>query len=129
MKLKGGEMKKAGSFELDMTIKKVVTKGKGPIPRYQHAAAVFKDHFIVHGGKNDQMYGQNLKEVALNDIHMLDLTTNCWSTLAIFTSDFPTSRFGHSMVATRNQLFILGGMSISGYNEANIYEVQLGKKL
>ena len=100
-----------------------MTTGKGPSPRFYHSACVFKNYFIVHGGRNDTQYNESLKTVALNDLHLLDIKTNTWNTVAIFTDEVPTERWGHSMVATNNKLMIFGGMNLNQYCESSVFEI------
>jgi hypothetical protein len=52
--IRDGEYKTGSIVKIDMIGKKVVTYGKKPTPRYKHSAEVFKNYFIVHGGRNDQ---------------------------------------------------------------------------
>ena len=88
------------------------THGKGPSERVKHAAAIFNQYFVVHGGRNDKLYCETLKTVALNDLHLMDMTTNTWTTVAIFCDEVPVSRWGHSLVASQHKLLLFGGMNL-----------------
>jgi hypothetical protein len=96
-----------------MVASTVVTNGRGPMGRYQHAAAIFNNYYVVYGGRNDNQYSADLKNVAMNDLHLLDLYSNTWLTVAIFGESMITSRWGHSMVASKDKLLILGGMNLN----------------
>ena len=54
---------------------------------------------------------------------MLCLFTNTWATVAIFGDSMVTSRWGHSMVASKDKLLILGGMNLNHICDSSIYEV------
>ena len=41
------------------------------------------------------MYGEEMKSVALNDLHLLNVKTKVWVTVAIFSDFIPESRWGH----------------------------------
>jgi len=66
-----------------------------------------------------------MKTVALNDLHLLDLFTNTWVTVAMFGESMPTSRWGHSIVASKDKLLILGGMNLNQICDSSIYEVNI----
>ena len=109
---KDGEYKPAAVAIVDLVGEKVQTKGKGPSARSKHSAEVFKNYFIVHGGRNDMQYNEGMKNVALNDLHLLDLSTMSWATVAIFSEDIPESRWGHRLVANNHKLLLFGGMNL-----------------
>ena len=121
------EYKPAAKATCEMTCAPVKTKGIGPAPRFKHSAECFKGYYIVHGGRNDSMYCDNLKTVAFNDFHMLDMRTNTWNTVALFADEIPESRWGHSLCASTNRLLIFGGMNLYSYCESVCYEVVIGK--
>jgi hypothetical protein len=68
-----------------------------------------------------------MKTVALNDINMLCLFSNTWVTVAIFGDSMITSRWGHSLVASKEKLLILGGMNLNHICDSAIYEINFGK--
>jgi hypothetical protein len=72
---------------------------------------MINQYYVIFGGKNDQIYSDSLKTVALNDLHLLDTTTNTWVTVALFGDSIP-SRWGHSMVVAANSLLIFRGMNL-----------------
>ena len=121
--MRDGEYKTSAVAKIDMIGKKVVTQGKKPSPRYKHSAEVFKHYFIVHGGRNDQQFCKTLKSVALNDLHLLDIRNNTWTTVAIFANEIPDSRWGHSLVGTKNKLMLFGGMNLQYYCESSVFEL------
>ena len=92
--VKDAEYKPSAVAVTDLEGDKVKTKGKPPSPRFKHSAELFKDYFIVHGGRNDLQYNESLKTVALNDLHLLDLKTMTWNTVAIYGLEMPESRWG-----------------------------------
>jgi hypothetical protein len=98
----------------------VLTSGQGPCPRYKHSAEVFKNYLVIFGGRND------VTEISvLNDLHLLNLQTNNWMTLALFGQELPRSRFGHSLAATTDKLLLFGGMNLKSYCESEVFEVLL----
>jgi hypothetical protein len=71
--------------------------------------------------------------VALNDLHLLDLRSLQWVTLALFCQEgqIPLSRWGHRLVARENgcgqgagdSLFLFGGCNLKSYCEgSSIFE-------
>ena len=122
---KNAEYKPSAVAAVDILGEKVQTKGKGPSPRFKHSAEVFKNYFIVHGGRNDQQYNDKLKTVALNDLHLLEIKTSTWTTVAIFAEEIPESRWGHRLVASSNKLLLFGGMNLEQYCESAIFEIIL----
>ena len=109
----------------EMTADKVISQGKGPLARYKHTAAIFNNYFIVFGGRNDKMYCDDMKTVGLNDIHLLDLKTSNWVTVAMFGEILPQSRWGCSLVSSNNKLLLFGGMNLEKICSASIYEVNI----
>ena len=57
----------------------------------------------------------------MNDLHLLDLQTNEWVTVALFGEHLPQQRWGHSMVASNTKLLIFGGMDLTQFSETAIY--------
>jgi hypothetical protein len=122
-----GEYKPGAIASVNMIGEKVETVGAGPSPRFKHSASVFRNYLIIHGGRNDAQYNETLRTVALNDLHLLDIKTNTWNTVAIFTDEIPEQRWGHSMVASRHKLMIFGGMNLNQYCESSVFEIVIGK--
>lgn len=49
-----GEYKSSAGGQIEMVAKLVETIGKKPCQRYKHSSEVFKNYFIVYGGRNDR---------------------------------------------------------------------------
>ena len=110
-----------GISEAMMTIEKVQTTGKPPIPRSQHTAAILNNYLVIFGGRNNSLYPRN---VALNDFHLLKIKTREWQSLALFGEEIPESRFGHSMTALKDRIIIFGGANLKHYCAADVFEVR-----
>ena len=80
---------------------------------------------MIHGGRNDYQYSR-YKDVALNDIHLLDLGSLTWVKLAVY-GDVPSGRWGHSMAASINTVILFGGMNLQSFCEAKLFEFRIGK--
>ena len=77
------------------------TGGKAPSPRFSHSACMISGRYLViYGGRNDKMFN-SVGNVALNDLHLLDLKALQWVTVALYCQDgaIPLSRWGHRIVA------------------------------
>jgi hypothetical protein len=73
------------------------------------------------------MYREEMKTVSLNDLHLLDLRTNNWVSVAIFGELLPQSRWGCSLVASNEKLLLFGGMNLEKICSSSIYEINIGK--
>lgn len=86
---------------VQFTYEQVKTKGRAPCARYQHAACYFQTDsrrlLIVHGGRNDDIYNE-MKDCALNDLHLLELGMLEWQRVVIFGS-LCEQRWAHQMSA------------------------------
>ena len=58
--------------EVKFLAKKLNPEGRGPVARAQHSATFFKNMLVVFGGRNDAIFTA-IKNVALNDLHILDI--------------------------------------------------------
>ena len=67
--------------------------------------------------------------MALNDLHVLDIKTSTWMTVALFAEEIPESRWGHRLVASDKKLLLFGGMNLEHYCESAIFEIIFGKCL
>jgi len=113
------------SFELTEL---ATTGGKAPSPRFGHSACMLGGRYLaIFGGRNDRLFSQ-VGNVALNDMHLLDLRALHWVTLALFCQDsVPVSRWGHRLVARENgcgagagdALFLFGGCNLKSYCEGS----------
>lgn len=78
-------------------------KGVAPSPRESHTATLVGDEkLVIFGGSGEG--GANY----LNDLHVLDLKTMCWSSPEV-RGDMPVPRDSHSTVAIGKKLFVYGG--------------------
>lgn len=58
--------------------------GKAPSPRFGHSACMLGGRYLaIFGGRNDKLFAQ-VGNVALNDMHLLDLRSLQWVTVALF---------------------------------------------
>ena len=64
-------------------VSKLSPEGVPPLPRYLHSASYFSTYLAIFGGRNDSMYS-TIKNVALNDLHLYDLTKNAWITVGLY---------------------------------------------
>jgi hypothetical protein len=78
---------------------------------------------VIFGGRNDDIFGKTMNTVALNDLHLMDMQTNNWLTVAIFAEEMPDSRWGHSLIASDEQLLLLGGMNLNTYCESAVFSI------
>lgn len=74
-------------------IKKINCKGIPPPERCMHTAEHIGAYIYIYGGKNDSLYKQ-IRNTALNDVHMFDIAEKEWKTVAIY-GYIPMSRWGH----------------------------------
>eukprot|EP00347_Sterkiella_histriomuscorum_P011255 403373153 len=116
--------KKAPTLCLEVI--KLNPSGKQPAPRCLHSASFFSKQYIAYfGGKNDNYY-QDIKNIALNDLFMYDIKSNCWIIIANYGC-YPEGRFSHGMVSTTDfagtgKLIIFGGQNMKVYCPAMIYQ-------
>eukprot|EP00854_Cymbomonas_tetramitiformis_P004236 gene4236-5217_t len=111
--LVGGHVKKDTKhdsltvLELDAenyTWKEIETTGSKPLPRGGHSATVFGDLLVVFGG-------EGAGRQVLNELHILDLNTNTWSSPSM-NGLLPAPRSDHAATAFDGRyLCIFGGGS------------------
>lgn len=97
-----GDYKRLVTPKLFYSSRKLEPAGKPPCPRYQHASCIFGNKLVIHGGRNDKEYSK-IKNVALNDLHILDLSQMMWMQIGIYGESIPESRWGHGMTADTTQ--------------------------
>ena len=69
---------------------------------------------VIYGGKSNEIYKQT-KNLALNDLWLLDIQNNKWESLVMY-GFHPKSRWSHSMCTIgKNQLIIFGGVNLQSY--------------
>ncbi|XP_078445915.1 galactose oxidase/kelch repeat superfamily protein [Wolffia australiana] len=73
----------------------------GPTPRFDHAAAVHSDRYLL-------IFGGSTHSTCYNDLHALDLPTMEWSQ-PMTQGEVVTPRAGHAGVAVDGTWFIVGG--------------------
>ena len=89
--------------------------GTRPSPRFVHGFASANSKLFVFGGWSD--YGQQVGQT-LNDLYMLDPSTNTWSDLTYSAiGPRPPPRWGHGFASANNKLFVFGGMSDYALND------------
>ena len=86
---------------------KLDTSGSAPTPRtWLSAHAVADNKILLFGGYNG--------DASMNDLHVLDLTTNAWVNLDDVLDVGLFARAGHTMTATGDRLVIFGGGNNDG---------------
>ena len=83
-----------------------VSAGKAPSERCLHTCTLMS----VEGARVLYVFGGRGKGGALDDLHMLDLEGNLWSTPKQ-SGEKPAARFGHSAVCHNSRLYFFGGHS------------------
>jgi len=76
----------------------------------------------------------SMKNVALNDLHLYNVNSNCWLTVAIY-GEIPTSRWGHCLTLQdsvkedyqSNTLIIFGGINLKSFCDTSVYEINFSK--
>ena len=48
--------KKAVKTQICFQVTKLEPTGRPPLPRYAHGACFIRKYFVVHGGRNDELY-------------------------------------------------------------------------
>ena len=122
-----GEYKGTCKPELKFLARRVTPEGRGPIARAQHSATFFKNQLVIYGGRNDAIFSA-IKNVALNDLHIMDVESNTWCRIAMY-GDIPGSRWGHKLVANENKIMLFGGMNLNSYCESVLYDIHIGKSI
>ena len=63
----------------------------------------------MHGGRNNKEAYDLTRNVALNDMALLNLEKKTWCVIAML-GEIPVSRWNHSMVSVENdKIFLFGG--------------------
>ena len=122
---KTGDYQPVGRPEVKFVVKKIKPEGRGPIARSQHSATFFKGKLVIFGGRNKDVF-PIIKNVALNDLHILDIEANCWIAIAMY-GDIPGSRWGHRLVSNDQKIMLFGGMNLSSYYESVVYDIHISK--
>lgn len=84
-----------------MTWDVIKTTQKPPAPRYDHAAAIHGDRYLL-------VFGGCSHSVFFNDLHVLDLETMEWS-LPQIQGDLVSPRAGHAGITVNDSWVIVGG--------------------
>ena len=78
---------------------------------------------VIYGGRNDDVFDQ-IKNVALNDINLLNTVTMNWMQIATY-GKHPCSRWSHIMVPYKSESFngflIFGGINLRNYCKSNVH--------
>ena len=125
--------KKSISATICYSLKKINPSGRPPAPRYAHAATFISKYLVIHGGRNDDFY-ESMRNIALNDLHLYNINSNIWCTVAIF-GEVPQSRWGHIICGEnsfnqdykRTKLIIFGGVNLNSFFDSTIYQISIGK--
>jgi hypothetical protein len=87
---------------LKLIWKKAQTHNKTPQPRFGHSAICYQENMIIFGGEHPET------NIALNDIHILDLNTWTW-TEPQTTGEIPSPRSFHTATLYNHQMLVWGG--------------------
>lgn len=87
--------------------REVNTSGMRPIERSYHAISLWSDRLVVCGGD----HGAGLR---LNDVHLLDLRSMRWQTVAVRGTP-PLVRCTHKLVVLRDKAILFGGRDAGTY--------------
>ena len=78
-----------GRMELDpahdtvyVDLKKLDPAGRPPVARYGHTMHQYKHLLMIHGGRNDHLYG-DYYSVGLNDVCVYSIDKNEWMTISM----------------------------------------------
>ena len=71
----------------------------------------------IYGGRNNKDAFDEVKNIALNDLNLLDLETRTWTVISIL-GEVPSSRWGHSMATNDETLYIFGGKNMLSFAKA-----------
>jgi hypothetical protein len=136
----GGEYKKLVKPKVIVECIKIVASGGGkpPCARYKHSATSIRSYLVIYGGRNDEIYSGNqpnqpqIKNVALNDLHLYDTKLNMWMQVALY-GELPCSRWGHSMAGSseggKDKILVFGGINLESFCDSSIYEFSFSKYL
>ena len=91
---KGDYLYKQSANKIYIKIRKVKAMGQPPVPRYSHAACLFKKRYMaIYGGRNDYLMSETSKFM-LNDLHLYDISNflifnlslenNTWTLIAMY---------------------------------------------
>lgn len=97
--------------------RKLETSGTPPLARYMHTTENIGKYLCIFGGKNDSIFAQT-KNTALNDLHLFDISTKQWITVAMY-GYLPMSRWGHCSTVYKHQIVIFGGKNLDTYAHGN----------
>ena len=89
---------------------------------------MFNKYFVVFGGRNNKLYSQDMKTVALNDLHLFDFHKEVWVTVAMFGDYMPDSRWSPTLVSSSDKLILLGGMNLTNYCNNAVFEMSFDQK-
>ena len=84
------------------TWKLMETEGTQPLCRFGHAAVVCQNSMFVIGGWN----GHD----TMDDIYQYSFPSNLWFEVRRLKGVRPKPRYRHTAVATKNTIFIFGGV-------------------
>ncbi|CDW74757.1 kelch motif family protein [Stylonychia lemnae] len=102
-------------------VQKVETQGRPPLPRYQHKTVFFQGKYLlIHGGRNNKEAYDQTRNVALNDMALLDLERKTWCVISML-GDIPVSRWNHNLVVVESdKLFMFGGQNLLSFCKATV---------
>ena len=104
------------------------TKGKPPVPRFQHTMTLVKDLniLVVYGGRNDSHSGSGY--TCFNDVHILNLSTLTWAEVDVH-GEVPRPRCAHSAASVSTQIISFGGVDGGRYCNSDTYVLELDQKV
>jgi N-acetylneuraminic acid mutarotase len=96
--------------------KRIEQKGDIPCPRSQHSAIVIGDRMYVYGGAGYYPF----EEDHYSSVYAFHLKEKKWEKLN-GRGECPGERSGHVVVAYGGKMYVMGGMSVSGFHN-DIFE-------
>ncbi|XP_067125746.1 attractin-like protein 1 [Centruroides vittatus] len=88
--------------------------------RALHQSVVVKDSMWIIGG-------ENFNHDIFQDIIMFNFTTNTWEIVEV-TSNKPANRYGHSVIAFEDCLYMYGGMLYNGTVKNELWKFDIQNK-
>ena len=84
-------------------------------------------YIYITGGRNDEAF-KDIRNSALNDIHLFDIEKVTWTTCVIF-GHVPMSRWGHAITAHKQTLIMFGGKNLQKYAKNTVHFMQTRKSI
>ncbi|KAJ6235609.1 rab9 effector protein [Anaeramoeba flamelloides] len=104
--------------------KKIIPIGETPPPIYWSQGCISDGYFYIFGGKTNKEHS-NLKDFLF---YRLNLENWEWEVITPESGDLPPYRFGHTLSAIKNSLFLFGGTNgKKRFGDLHIYLIDENK--